>query len=77
MQKFDYNQPTRDTLAGILVEASDSASGKSVSPGTTMQQSVGQAPPRREDLFGFTVTVDDNSTTEKSSSTSQTRKPAS
>jgi hypothetical protein len=76
MQNFDYNQPTRDTLAGICVEASDSASETRPADTTKQQKSGGQAPPRREDLFGFTQTAEDSRIGAQSNAASQMRKPA-
>src|ERR1700683_5348926 len=56
-QVFDYDQPTRDSLAGIYVEASDEAFEHTggVDPG-----SVGGSAPQAAALFGLTLTADDS-----------------
>jgi hypothetical protein len=66
VQRFDYALPTCATLAGIHVEASDQiavASAK-IDGGAMMTPTV-QALPRREDLFGLTLTVDDGTAEER------------
>lgn len=60
-QDFDYNQPSRDALAGICVEVSD---GPAEVPSSTGQEGpvvVAQL----ERLFGLTLTVDDENTAER------------
>jgi hypothetical protein len=53
---FDYDQPTRDTLAGIYVEASD----ERLEPtGGVDTGSAAQLAPQAAALFGLTLTVDD------------------
>ena len=56
-QVFDYDQPTRDSLAGIYVEASDEALDQAgrVDPG-----SGSQLAPQSAALFGLTLTADDS-----------------
>lgn len=63
---FDYHQPSRDALAGIYVEGSDA------SPGTlpaevpaSQEKPVGRAPV--EQLFGITLSVDDEDVAERPS----------
>ncbi len=57
LQAFDYDQPTRDSLAGIYVEASDEAleqvGGVDTGP-------VGRPAPPLAALFGLTLTVDES-----------------
>ena len=53
---FDYNQPTRVTLAGIFVEASDKALEQT---GGAENGSPDQIAPHPAALFGVTVTADD------------------
>jgi hypothetical protein len=62
-QIFDYDQPTRDTLAGIYVEASDEALAQAtgVDPG-----SAGQPAPQPAALFGLTLTADDSASAKQS-----------
>jgi len=54
---FDYDQPTRDSLAGIYVEASDEAlePAGGVNSGPT-----GRLASRAATLFGLTLTADDS-----------------
>ena len=54
---FDYEQPTRDTLAGIYVEVSDEPSEQA---GGVDHGSSGQAGLQLAALFGLTLTVDDS-----------------
>jgi hypothetical protein len=59
-EKFDYNQPSLDALAGIYVEVTDSpvetpATQFNGAPGGTI------LPTEVERLFGLTMTVDDES----------------
>ena len=56
-QAFDYDQPTRDTLAGIYVEASDEALEQA---GGVDTGSAGQSAPQPAALFGLTLTADDS-----------------
>ncbi len=51
-QPFDYAQPTRDSLAGIYVEATDEPSAQA-----SRVEPAGASP--SEALFGLTQTVDD------------------
>jgi hypothetical protein len=55
---FDYDQPTRDSLAGVYVEASDDGSDRA---GGIDTESAGQTA-----LFGLTVTVEDSANAEQS-----------
>ena len=55
-QVFDYDQPTRDTLAGIYVEASDEALQPA---GAIDTGSARQSAPQPAAIFGLTVTADD------------------
>ena len=65
-QGFDYDQPSRDALAGIYVEVGDSAA-------ETAKLRAGQERPvvvaEMERLFGLTLTVDDENTAERPSRT--------
>jgi hypothetical protein len=57
---FDYDQPSRDALAGIYVEVCDPIAGDVADKDTAMQVPCDtQAPPQPEELFGLTLTVDD------------------
>jgi hypothetical protein len=56
-QVFDYDQPTRDSLAGIYVEATD---GELAQGGSCEAGSPGRSAPQMAALFGLTVTVDDS-----------------
>jgi hypothetical protein len=58
-QPFDYERPSRDTLAGVYVEASDEVISEVGSVDVRQPVPAGQVLPRREDLFGVTVAVDD------------------
>jgi hypothetical protein len=60
---FDYDQPSRDSLAGIYVEASDEAleQAGSVDPGA-----AGQSAPQPTALFGLTLTTDDSANAKQS-----------
>ena len=60
-QGFDYKQPTRDALAGIYVEVSDSAAENPAA-----EPNMSPVPPQVDTLFGLTVTVDDENTAERS-----------
>jgi hypothetical protein len=64
-QVFDYDQPTRDSLAGIYVEASDEAlePGDGVDNGSGSQSTLQPAA-----LFGLTVTADDSANPKRSNS---------
>jgi hypothetical protein len=56
---FDYNQPNRDALVGIYVEGSDLGSGTpTVELPASQEKPVVLAPV--EQLFGITVSVDDD-----------------
>ena len=56
-QVFDYDQPTRDSLAGIYVEASDEALEQA---GGVDTGSARQSAPQPAALFGLTLTADDS-----------------
>jgi len=62
-QVFDYDQPTRDSLAGIYVEASDEESEQG---GGADTGSAGQSGPKPTALFGLTLTVDDSANAQQS-----------
>jgi hypothetical protein len=68
---FDYNQPSRDTLAGIYVEGSDSAAAH---PAAEMPAGQGGqvTPDQTERLFGVTLTVDDENPADRPNRTPQT-----
>ncbi len=56
---FDYNQPNRDALVGIYVEASDLGLGTpAVELPASRDKAVVRAPV--EQLFGITLSVDDD-----------------
>ena len=57
-QVFDYNQPSRDTLAGIYVEWNDEGGGEAPSRVMSEAQSVA--------LFGLTLTFDDRANSKQS-----------
>lgn len=66
-QDFTYDQPTRDALAGIYVEASDGTPGVSAHVSAAgPREPVGQPLPRPEALFGLTLTVVDDPASERS-----------
>ena len=69
-QAFDYDQPTRDTLAGIYVEASDEALEQA---GGVDTGSDGQSVPQPAALFGLTLTVDDSANAKPSQAQSSNR----
>jgi hypothetical protein len=65
LRDFDYDQATPDALAGIYVEACDNVDGHVADQDTSVRvPRVIQAPPRPEELFGLTLTVDDGVTAE-------------
>jgi hypothetical protein len=64
-QVFDYEQPTRDTLAGIYVEACDEAFDQKDDVDTG---SAGRSLPHLTALFGLTLTVDDRASASASGS---------
>lgn len=63
---FDYNHPSRDALAGIFVEGSDFGRGTS-----TVELPASQEKPVAlvlvEQLFGITLSVEDDDTDAQSS----------
>jgi hypothetical protein len=65
---FDYNQPSCDTLAGIFVEATDSVTAADELP-TRQEKRV--RPAQVEQLFGHTLTVEDDNTAERPRRTAQ------
>ena len=71
---FDYEQPTRDSLAGIYVEASDQVLDQAggVDPGT-----AGPLAPQPGALFGLTLTVDDSANAKQSNARPASRPSAS
>jgi hypothetical protein len=56
-QDFDYDRPTRESLAGIYIEASDEALDQ---PGILIRGDVGSSALQPAALFGLTVTADDS-----------------
>ena len=63
-QRFDYDRPTRDTLAGIYVEACDEPAREVAPIATTIRpERVDPSLRRLEELFGLTITVDDGMAT--------------
>jgi hypothetical protein len=66
---FDYNQPSLDSLAGIYVEACDPVAGDVANESPAVQVPNIQAPPRLDELFGLTLTVEDGITAEQTSRT--------
>lgn len=60
-QGFNYHQPSRDALAGIYVEVTDSAAE---TPVATFRAGQEESAVRAgvERLFGLTVSVDDQNT---------------
>ena len=62
-QVFDYDRPTRDSLAGIYVEASDEALEQA---GGVDTGSAGQSGSQPAALFGLTVTADDSANAKQS-----------
>jgi hypothetical protein len=71
-EKFDYNQPSRDALAGMYVEVSDSPVKSSA---TEFHGALGGTvvPTGAERLFGLTITVDDENSTEQPGRTPHVR----
>ena len=65
--EFDYDEPSRDTLAGIYVEVTDSIDEDVAGSGTAGQPATPVPAPRPEDLYGFTLSVDDRMAAERSS----------
>jgi hypothetical protein len=61
-QVFDYDQPTRDSLAGIYVEASDEA----LEQAGGVDTSAGRSVPQPAALFGLTLTADDSANAKQS-----------
>ena len=57
---FDYDQPSRDALAGIYVEVSDCACGTPPAEVPASQEKPAVA--QMEELFGLTLSVDDGDT---------------
>ena len=68
-QVFDYDKPTRDSVAGIYVEASDEAPDQA---GGVDTGSGGQLAPRVA-LFGLTLTADDSANAKLSNARSASR----
>jgi len=62
-QVFDYDQPTRDSLAGIYVEASDEALEQG---GGVDTRSAGQSAPQPASTFRLTLTADDSANVKQS-----------
>ena len=73
-QVFDYDQPTRDSLAGIYVEASDEAVEQA---GGVDTGCVGQSALEPAALFGLTLTVDDGANAKQSNARPASRGSAS
>jgi hypothetical protein len=72
-QIFDYDQPTRDSLAGIYVEASDERLEQA---GGIDTGSAGQSGPQPAALFGLTLTADDSADTKESNAQPASRRSA-
>jgi hypothetical protein len=62
-QVFDYDHPTRDSLAGIYVEASDETVELA---GDVDTGSADQPAPQPAALFGVTLTADDSANAKRS-----------
>ncbi len=61
---FDYDQPSRDALAGINLQVSDSA--PAIPPGDSISTpNKPVVPGQMERLFGLTLSVDDDNAGEK------------
>jgi hypothetical protein len=73
-QVFDYDQPTRDSLAGIYVEASDEALEQA---GGVDIESADQSAQQAAALFGLTLTVDDGANAKQSNARPASRGSAS
>lgn len=65
---FDYNQPSRDALAGIYVEVSDSGAGTPTAELPASQEKPVVLAPV-EQLFGIILSVVDDDTAERPSRT--------
>jgi hypothetical protein len=65
-QSFAYDLPSAATLVGIYVEASDDFSQPIEMVAPMGPGSAKQVLPRPEDLFGFTLTVQDSIPTKQS-----------
>lgn len=63
---FDYNQPSHDALAGIYVEVSDFGPGVPTAELPASQEKPAVLAPV-EQLFGITVSVEDDDTAARSS----------
>jgi hypothetical protein len=72
-QVFDYDQPTRDSLAGIYVEASDEALEQT---GGVDSMVASQSAPQSAALFGLTLTADDSTNARDSNVPSASRESA-
>jgi hypothetical protein len=57
LKAFDYAQPTRDSLAGIYLEASDEVGSEQA--GSAVTEPARQSVPQSAALFGLTLTADD------------------
>ncbi len=57
----ELGQPTQQDLVGITVEATDEHDSGAVRPDSAQKhRHAERALPRREDLFGITMSFDDN-----------------
>jgi len=61
---LDYHQPTRDSLAGIYLEVSDSGAENPAAEWNADRLAT-VVPGEMEKLFGLTLTVDDVNTKER------------
>jgi hypothetical protein len=61
-EQFDFDRPSRDTLAGIYVEASDASADGCSPPARRGPDAAVEA----ERLFGITVTVSDQDSAARS-----------
>jgi hypothetical protein len=64
--KFDYDQPSCDTLAGIYLEATDASTEEPIRGDTGLcQGALGPMSPSVEELFGVLVSVHDGISAEE------------
>ena len=74
-QSFDYDRPSRDTLFGVYVEASDENREAISRRDTAVPLGPdGKALPSLQDLFGLMLTVDDRMPAEPAKEPPQTPK---
>jgi hypothetical protein len=73
LQVFDYDQPTRESLTGIYVEASDETLEQA---GGVDTGSAGQSGPPSAALFGLTLTADDSANAKQANAPPESRRSA-